>query len=278
MTLIELLVVITIMAVLIGLLLPVVQQVREAASRMQSMNNLKQMALATQNYADTYAGNLPSITGFVPGNVRDESSVHIALLPYIDQGNIFAALHAQFGANAASTAFVIRPYLSPADPTLPTPPEGVSSYAANANVFAPKSTMAIYQDGCSNTIAFAEHYSFNCGGATFDWLSGQIVPMPSDSNGDNLRRATFADMQMGDIYPVTDAGQSTSVGSIAGLTFQVRPSLAACDPRLAQTPHAGGMVVALGDGSVRILAGGMSEATYWAAVTPAGGETLGPDW
>ncbi len=60
--------------------------------------------------------------------------------------------------------------------------------------------------------------------------------------------------------------------------FQMRPTPGNCDPSRASTPHAGGMQVVLADGSVRILSGGMSGTTWWAAVTPAGGEVLGPDW
>lgn len=283
MTLIELLVVIAIIAVLIGLLLPAVQKVREAASRLQSMNNLKQIGLAAQNFSDSRGGNLPSINGYGPTARDCYFSLPVGLLPYIEQGNIIAAIHAQLGNNnAISSAFVIKPYLSPSDPSLPSfPPHGLMSYAANANVFAPRSTMAVYQDGTSNTIAFAEHYAYRCGGATgtnFNWSEDGLSPWPASGQGGISRRATFADKEMGDIYPVTNFAQSTSVGSIPGLTFQVRPSLTACDPRLAQTPHAGGMLVALGDGSVRTLAPAMSATTYWAAVTPAGGEVLGPDW
>ncbi|HVS36313.1 MAG TPA: H-X9-DG-CTERM domain-containing protein, partial [Gemmataceae bacterium] len=81
-----------------------------------------------------------------------------------------------------------------------------------------------------------------------------------------------------DAYPIPSGNPPTPVGSIAGLTFQVAPRIADCDPRLAQTPHPSGMLVALGDGSVRTLSRGMSPTTYWAAVTPAGGEVLGADW
>src|SRR5262249_9741834 len=60
--------------------------------------------------------------------------------------------------------------------------------------------------------------------------------------------------------------------------FQVQPRPGDCDPSRASTAHPGGMQVVLADGSVRTLSAGMSGTTWWAALTPAGGEVLGSDW
>src|SRR5581483_6610238 len=189
-TLIELLVVIAIIAILIGLLLPAVQKVREAAARSTSSNNLKQIALAVHNYNDAYQGKLPPLTDQGPNapntngtNGPGYNSIFFNILPYIEQDNIYrtfqkATPSSYYGAGTGAAQNIIKVLISPADSTASSgtvqtasvaPGTGfgsfsgsfaTTSYAANAMVFGSNSggLPRTFIDGTSNTIMFGERY------------------------------------------------------------------------------------------------------------------------
>jgi prepilin-type processing-associated H-X9-DG protein/prepilin-type N-terminal cleavage/methylation domain-containing protein len=120
-TLIELLVVIAIIGLLIGLLLPAVQKVREAAARMQCSNNLKQMGLACHNYHDANRSLPPSYlaTGSYSDGATDTApgwGWAAFLLPYIEQDNLYRQLNfAQPVQKSPAIQAVVKTYLCPSD-------------------------------------------------------------------------------------------------------------------------------------------------------------------
>lgn len=126
-TLIELLVVIAIIGIVLGLLLPAVQKIRESAARAQCTNNLKQLGLALQNYHDTNNGFPP---GYIDGNTNPASTPDndvgpgwgwaSFLLPFVEQQNIYNQINFSVrvgqGSNAAICQLPLKLHQCPSDP------------------------------------------------------------------------------------------------------------------------------------------------------------------
>jgi len=289
-TLIELLVVIAIIAILIGLLLPAVQKVREAAARAQCSNNVKQISLATVNCADTHQGKLPPAIGIYPSQTptpnNGQGSAFFHILPYIEGGNLYNAclgtdgrngnLPTYSGWNIQGTAG-IKSYKCPSDPTVPGTWGGgaLTSYGYNGNVLtvaysggwgSAHNFPAYISDGTSQTIFFADKEMTNFGNT--GWTPDSGVNCWAD---------------WGSSFNSAEGGQATGVASI----FVQSPRLGCpgsggsggCgDGNRASSGHTAGINVGMGDGSVRFVAQGISGTTWWFALTPNSGDVLGSDW
>ncbi|MCI0460996.1 MAG: DUF1559 domain-containing protein [Gemmataceae bacterium] len=306
-TLIELLVVIAIIAVLIGLLLPAVQKVREAASRLSCQNNLKQIGLALHSYHSTYEK-------FPPGRGTPFPYVFSTLaylLPHVEQENLqrlidFTVPPLTFGSfdgskNLRAATTPLKLFVCPSDsgPQVPGSPYGATSYAANVGtgtvgfglltvgdgVFFGGSAIGIRDlvDGSSNTVAVSENLLGN-GQTSRGAIPGdprrEVLELPGSSDTSPMacssgtagawsgqRGAKWINGHYGDALYNHFYVPNAAVWDCGNGSHNKGITA-------ARSQHAGGVNVLLCDGSVRFVGNNVALTVWRSLATRAGGEVV----
>ena len=312
-TLIELLVVIAIIAILIGLLLPAVQKIREAANRMKCANHLKQVGLAAHNFHDT-AGKLPPAY-----DARTGLSWHVLILPYVEQDNLYRQFdqtnpsisHAIVGRNNPHGLVKLSVYQCPSSPLKN------QAFGAPNNTNGPSDLIPA---GTGQPAAIPHYYGVN-GPRGTNPATGQPYPvgtalhegvpaatggvfqrdgdlslaaiLDGTSNTMMIAEMSWVSPKFGTRYRTWVRGGEEYSGVVAG-----RPGFVVSGRNVTNginaifnanlivpyndmpfgSMHPGGMNACLADGSVRFLRQSLTIATYRALASRDGGEVFAQDF
>lgn len=299
-TLVELLVVIAIIGLLVGLLLPAVQAAREAARRIQCSNNVKQLGLSVLNYESAYlrlpsAGQGTNYTTNPPSTTIGRQSVFTAILPYLEQNNIYQQLDLRFAynetpGNIAASKQGIAIFVCPSNSIRPgstdktgfgctdygpvyyvdlDPVTGLRNKAlrADGGITDGWPRIAQISDGVSNTVGFGEDV-----GRSENMQPNHVYVDPIDGQKRRVWRWGDPDCAFGvsklinnNKMPMNGPSTCPWVDNNCGPFEEIF------------SQHPGGANVGLLDGSVQFLSESMSASNLRSLVTRSGGEVRTSD-
>ena len=281
-TLIELLVVIAIIGILVGMLFPAIQAVRDAARRTDSTNRLRQFVLGAHNAESARQEFPPSICTMTGDRGYIRGSVFLHMLPYLEQQNLLEQTidtGDYYGVYRNKVNF----FRNPCDATegssgqithTPWGDYGLIGYAANYQALGCVQDngsggydrqikgMNNFVDGTSNTIMFMERY-----------MSMRNADYYSNNDNWYYNIWAYADDFWFHWNPVALAYVTGPASK-----FQVNPSegfeTATVNPLLAHAPRSSGILISKADGSTKLLAAEIDPDIWWALCTPAGREVV----
>jgi prepilin-type N-terminal cleavage/methylation domain-containing protein/prepilin-type processing-associated H-X9-DG protein len=305
-TLVELLVVVAIIAILIGLLLPAVQKVRDAAKRMSCSNNLKQIALGLHNHHDAYGYFPPATYNWIdstfitpyPGNFQDRRCWFHDVLPFVEQDNLFRDFDTFMASYFSALGYpkldtIVPTFSCPSDPVSPKthtfwggltgqPTQGFSgNYVVCAGDDYFNDTG--YQKSASlNGVFYAQSKTrlteITDGTSNTAFVSELILVEDTDSH--DIRGRYYNPAHSGVAFS-TRLPPNTRVPDVFDWCSNNPPPEAPCTWSgqyifvLARSWHLGGVNLAMADGSVRFVPNGINPVVYKALGSRDGGEAVG---
>lgn len=272
-SLVELLVVIAIISVLMAMLLPAIQKVRESANRTRCSNNLRQQGIALHTYHDVHAA-FPSPLGM---------SIYLALGPFLEEQNVL---------NSGSHHSKRDIYVCPSDRTL-------ADLGVHSDTAVMQTIRVVFDEFAEDemSLSTAQISSYTAVTGSLEWIDDEgIMPRPgyniigrwliaayyvdNDDNGVFGRVSGTGSTRIADVKDGTS--NTTCLGEQMGASWGLS-QFSSCFPALNEaahgfnSPHHGGGNFTFVDGSVRFLKRNMNIGTYHAMASMAAGDVVGPE-